>query len=557
MTYQEQIEKLEQQLTTVNTVSERLNVLVELSSFLLRVEPEQARIRAAEALALAERVGYTGYIIRALYHLGNAVLAMGNMAEALRYGERVLELCREDSDTGLTERARHLLASVYTENRQFDKALELLFSNLRVYEAEQNTVRLAHTLNAIATVCNNIGEFADSLHFFLQAISLLEPMQPRDFALSSCYHNLAMLYIQIDDVEKACETFERSLDLRRELGDVTGKARTLEAMGGLFHLMEREGEALTLLLQAKELMERCGLKRDILRCFNSLGGVYCNMDLMQDGLRCFTRALALAREFGDGQMCAYISGNFGRAYQDQEQFDKAVIWFEQALEQATAINDTKFEYMLAKELAETYEQLGDAHKALAYQKMFVEKKEQILGAERQRALAAEQVKFVLQREQAKTEQYRREKEQLAGEVESKTKELTSTSLDLARKNEFLKQVKKQLRDLLHARRGKTTVLRQLLEQVQHNVASEQEWKNFERHFEHAHDEFLARLAQSYPALSKTELKICALLKAGMSTKDIAQLLCVSVRTVEYHRGHIRSKLGISGRYTLATFLTTI
>jgi DNA-binding NarL/FixJ family response regulator len=45
-------------------------------------------------------------------------------------------------------------------------------------------------------------------------------------------------------------------------------------------------------------------------------------------------------------------------------------------------------------------------------------------------------------------------------------------------------------------------------------------------------------------LSNRELQIYRLVGQGVSTKDIARLLCVSVKTVESHRANIKQKLGV-------------
>lgn len=48
-------------------------------------------------------------------------------------------------------------------------------------------------------------------------------------------------------------------------------------------------------------------------------------------------------------------------------------------------------------------------------------------------------------------------------------------------------------------------------------------------------------------LTLTELKVCRLIQAGHSSKEIACLLHISPETVQTHRKHIRRKLGIHGR----------
>lgn len=69
-----------------------------------------------------------------------------------------------------------------------------------------------------------------------------------------------------------------------------------------------------------------------------------------------------------------------------------------------------------------------------------------------------------------------------------------------------------------------------------------------------HTEFLARLAKEYPALTPTELRVCALIRSAVPSKDIAALLCCSVRSVEKHRERLRRKFNLSVGENLVTFL---
>ncbi len=59
-------------------------------------------------------------------------------------------------------------------------------------------------------------------------------------------------------------------------------------------------------------------------------------------------------------------------------------------------------------------------------------------------------------------------------------------------------------------------------------------------------------------LSPTELRIMNLVKQGLSIKNIASMLHISPRTVEFHRDNLRKKLGITERrINLRTFLSTL
>ncbi len=66
------------------------------------------------------------------------------------------------------------------------------------------------------------------------------------------------------------------------------------------------------------------------------------------------------------------------------------------------------------------------------------------------------------------------------------------------------------------------------------------------------------LGQVAVALTPTELRICRLIRQGLSSKEMARMEDVSVETVETHRKNIRRKLKISNEHVnLATYLQSL
>jgi DNA-binding CsgD family transcriptional regulator len=59
--------------------------------------------------------------------------------------------------------------------------------------------------------------------------------------------------------------------------------------------------------------------------------------------------------------------------------------------------------------------------------------------------------------------------------------------------------------------------------------------------------FTPQLSNHYLRFTPTEIKIANLIKLGKTTKDIAGMLNLSPRTVEFHRDNIRKKIGIKNR----------
>ena len=70
--------------------------------------------------------------------------------------------------------------------------------------------------------------------------------------------------------------------------------------------------------------------------------------------------------------------------------------------------------------------------------------------------------------------------------------------------------------------------------------------------------FTYQLSSNYIGLTPTEIRIADLVRQGQKTKQIAQFLCLSRKTVESHRENIRTKLGIKNKkINLQSFLLSV
>lgn len=88
-------------------------------------------------------------------------------------------------------------------------------------------------------------------------------------------------------------------------------------------------------------------------------------------------------------------------------------------------------------------------------------------------------------------------------------------------------------------------------------ASDQIWSDFESQFESAFDSFFRVLLEQFPALTPNERKLCALLRSGLSSKDIAILTFQNPQSVDVARYRLRKKLNLTNEENLTDFLVSI
>lgn len=147
-------------------------------------------------------------------------------------------------------------------------------------------------------------------------------------------------------------------------------------------------------------------------------------------------------------------------------------------------------------------------------------------------------------------------EQLRKDVHRKSEELANSAMNLLHKNELLETIKQELEKFkkeIGADRG-TQQYRTLVQLIDRNLADEHSWELFEANFNDVHDHFFKKLLELFPNLTPGDLKLAAYLRMNLSSKEIAQLLNITVRSVELKRYRLRSKLELTTEQNLNEFL---
>lgn len=90
--------------------------------------------------------------------------------------------------------------------------------------------------------------------------------------------------------------------------------------------------------------------------------------------------------------------------------------------------------------------------------------------------------------------------------------------------------------------------------LQKAAEDQSDWDAFENYFNGAHQNFIERLRQTYPDMTTGDLRMCCLLRMNLSTKEIASILNISIRTVELRRYRMRKRMDLNGDTNLVNFL---
>ena len=153
-----------------------------------------------------------------------------------------------------------------------------------------------------------------------------------------------------------------------------------------------------------------------------------------------------------------------------------------------------------------------------------------------------------------SERMKAKNDKLEREVIYKSKMLANSTMALVQKNKMLSELKAVIAKDDLSRTNNRQYKQRLYNLINRNIDNDKDWEIFEKNFAEVHEDFLAKLKVKYPDITAGELKLAAYIRMNLSSKEIAPLLNISVRSVENKRYRLRKKMGIGHDNNLSEHL---
>lgn len=147
---------------------------------------------------------------------------------------------------------------------------------------------------------------------------------------------------------------------------------------------------------------------------------------------------------------------------------------------------------------------------------------------------------------------RLQNEQLEKEMAGKSKELAVSTMSLIKKNEFLTSIREKLKDS-----QESSQVQSVIKTIDKDISEEDNWKFFKKAFNNADKDFFKKIKTLHPELTSNDLKLCAYLRLNLTSKEIAPLLNISVKSVEIKRYRLRKKMDLPHEKNLVDHILEI
>ncbi|WP_298121569.1 triple tyrosine motif-containing protein [Flavobacterium sp.] len=146
-------------------------------------------------------------------------------------------------------------------------------------------------------------------------------------------------------------------------------------------------------------------------------------------------------------------------------------------------------------------------------------------------------------------------EQLSQDFEAKNKELAVSTMSLIKKDELLSLIKEDLKKSTDESNNRS--IKSVISTITKNISEEDSWNVFKEAFDTADKDFLKKIKQAHPSLTPNDLRLCAYLRLNLSSKEIAPLLNISVRSIEIKRYRLRKKMDLPHEKGLVEYILSI
>lgn len=550
------IKSLQDRIEAASDEPEKLSLMLELLERFVRVDPREAFALAEQASELARRLGDEYQLGQSLIWSAYSLLFQNNVDGALRTFEQVREIFEKiDSPRGIGAAHHGLAYSYYTMGDKV-AAMEHAARALQI-RTETSDRRRTDSLNLMAMMYRDLGDPQRALDMLLQCQEIYQASGEEE-GVAEVLNSMGRLYAGFNDTDRAMECFRQSLELSTWLGNVLAEAANLLGISNLYLKLGDPDASLEYQERNLRLCQASGITMGVAISYERTAMALCERGEMEPALEYLSKALAIAEEGNAPAEAAAFLMSMSNVTIRMGDPAGTIRLLQRALDIVETIEQVDYRSEIYSLLAAAHEGAGDLAESIRCHKLYRELREKIQYEAQAQAIATMEIRLKIERAEQQREIDRLRTRQLEHEMEEKSRELATMAMQLAQKNEFLSKLKGEMTPLVNAITATARAhAEKVVREINQAMSLESNWESFEQQFQYVHRHFMQTLAERNPSLTQTELKICALIKSNLSSKQIADFLCISTETVKTHRRRIRKKFALKNDANLASYITAI
>jgi tetratricopeptide (TPR) repeat protein len=432
-----------------------------------------------------------------------------------------------------------MIGNIYLRLGNYDKALENHRKSLSVRKQS-----ILHNIK----IGRQGGDDADSVN---------------NLGLAYSYNNIGESYLKMGMLDSAYFYAKKSLKIKqsgKNFATLNDKANSELNLGNILCAMGKYDSAgiwienaLGKYLETKNQVSQT-------EALYALGELYIKKNYPKQALEFYEKGLKIARNINDLNNVKNGYKHLSDLYHQLSNWELSFLFFEKYtelkdsilnIENLSRIEELQIEYKMDKK-----------NRQIETQKKLIQQKEQnlwlvILIGALIAAMLIIIILFVIITRQHKVKLLQKQAENLRQELELKNKELVCNVRSIYVKNQVINKVARKLsKNVAKDSEDNRKAINSVIHELKNNL-DDTGWKEFETRFSQVHESFYNNLQKQFPDLTETDRKLAAMLKLGLSSKEIASITMTRPESVDTARSRLRKKMGLSSNVGLGEFLSGV
>ncbi len=526
----------------------------------------KARESYIKSIEVHKRLRHPVVAATLIHNLGLLYQEQGIYDSAIIYGEKAANIFLQYKDSLKYASSLDLLSSIHEEQGNYFLSLKFATEAAGLFHKYGDKLREADAMVKIGTGYTLNRQYQLAIDYYQSAINLYKIFNDRYWE-NFAQQKIANAYIAMDNIFKADSVIDYSLLLSDSLGTVQMLSEGYDIKGDIFFKKGNYN-------MAKEY---------------------------------YQKALDTNKDAVDSTFIATAVISIGRCHQQMGKMDLALLAYLEVLPISERMDVKENLTTIYQHISQIYEHKGENSLALRYYKKYKNIKDIIYANERTRQFADMQAKYDAERKereiaiqnqtitilQQKAEiqelvrlrlivsiavvillcslsiytfwlytkknklKQEMERERLIYELDMKKRELTTRTLLIIQKNELMETLQNKVKSLQNKAQHNGASFTEISNLIRTNRLIDKDWDNFKSVFEQVHPDFFSKLKSLYATISPNELRMSAMMKMNLNTKEMASILNITPDSVKKARYRMRKKFDLVAELSVQDYLMSL
>lgn len=475
----------------------------------------------------------------------SAYQSMGMSTPAINIYFNTLEETKKYRMDDMTAIIYNNLGSSFQHQREYTQADTFFNKAIQINESRKDKQKLFVNYNNLAVTYAKQQNHDKALEYAFLAIHQLDAEKDKDMIMLM-QQSIASIYLNRNEPLLALKIIQEVEKYQRQKGQSPFLIYTYRLLAQIYLHLNRTDAALEALQKAKQQADLCHNDKEQVPLLSLFAEIYAEKNEYANAYRDLARAVSIKDSLSDIENRHQFTDIEEMYLAGQERNRQESVAAEQERKKNAIVYTLLIVIIVSLVVILLRNRLSSARK---------------------RAASAESLQEAHRQFEAELQRKEEEKAQLEKQLASQDeillqqkREMASLSIQSVQNENYIEKLNEEMKRLLLEINVKETEKRKHIKEIISKInqySTQSNWEEFRYRFENVHDSFFQKLSAQYPDLTTNDQHLCALLKLGLSTKEIAAITFKEVRSIESGRNRLRKKLGLSEKEDLAKFLAQI